>query len=327
MPIDFVFSADVLHGIMNGYDYSQYLYRGERLMYSAMVDSRDGQPHPIATQDDALLTNMFGSPVLLAGWADHTKDSGTQYTAYYCATHNDPGPCVGQTAPLDGNGHIVMDATGTVPMLTPYEGAFTGNATPFTIGGGTGMSSPVAISTVKNTGDTGTGTFARIQEIDVQVGLHSNPYDLTSGPPPGVSSPVVTALIPWAPKQPGIGFPVALDGQREQFIETYQMDFSGEQITAAVDYDFALGAGGQPTAQILFLAVETTDFLGDVFALSGPEHEGPADGQQHVHLALHDPAVDRGAPGLGDERQHRRLLGLQLVIMGDSAYENYLDFA
>jgi hypothetical protein len=270
VPIDFVFSADVLHGIMNGYDYSAYLYRGETALYEALTDDRDGKSHPLATQDNALLTNMFGSPVLLNGWSDHTADSGPQYTAFYCATHNDPVPCGGETGPLVGTGPsatlmTVMDGYGQQqPYLQAYEGAFKGNATALTIGGGTGMSSAVAVEPVKNTGDTGTGTFSNIQEIYVQVPLHANPYDLTSAAPAG-GSPVVQVLIPWAPQQPGIGFPVALDGQREQFIETAQMDFSGEQITAQVDYDYMLGSGGAPTTQILFLAVETTDFLGEIF--------------------------------------------------------------
>ena len=271
VPIDFVFSADVLHGIMNGLDYSAYLYRGETALYQAMLDTRDGQTHPIATQDDALLTNMFGSPVLLNGWSDHTVDSGPQYTAFYCATHDEPDKCGGQTAPLVGappnqTVRMVPDGHGGMqPYLQAYEGAFSGNATAFTIGGGTGMSSAVAVSVVKGSGDTGTGTFQNIQEIFVQVPLHQNPYDLTSGPPPGGGSPLVQALVPWAPEQPGVGFPVALDGQREQFIETSQMDFSGEQITARVDWRYQLGAGGAPTTQIQFLAVETTDFLGEVF--------------------------------------------------------------
>jgi hypothetical protein len=272
VTLDFVFSADVIHGIMNGYNYDKYLYRGESALYLAEADSRDGVAHPIASQDNTLLTNLVGSPVLLGGWSDHTSDfgatdcAGGPCTAFYCATHNDSPHCDGQIAPMVSTPtgpQIQLDGFGN-PYLAAYEGAFTGNATAFTIGGGTGMSSPVAISTVKNSGDTGTGTYENVQEIFVQVPLHANPYDLTAGPPPG-QPPIVQALIPWAPQQPGIGFPVAIDGQREQFIDTSQMDFSGVQVTALADWDYELLAGGVPTTQILFLAVETTDFLGDLF--------------------------------------------------------------
>ena len=314
-PLDFVFSADVIHGIMNGYDFSQYLYRGETTMYTAMLDERDGKPHTIGSQDNALLTNMFGSTVLHAGWADHTADSGPQYTAFYCATNNDPVPCGGATAPLDANGNMVLDVFGR-PYLTAYEGAFAGNATDFTIGGGTGMSSPVAVSVQKGTGDVpGTGTYQLTQEIAIQVPLHANPYNLTSATPPSGQS-VSTALIPWAPKQPGIGFPVALDGQREQFIETYQMDFSGEQITANVDYDFSVSAAGTPTSQILFLAVETTDFLGDVFVCQDTNTKDLLTAQMYTSVSTILQWIAAHPTSYTDCN----------LILEYSPYENYLDY-
>jgi hypothetical protein len=261
-PIDFIFSADVKHGIMNGYDFSRYLYRGETALYTGMVDARDGQDHPLGSQDTALLTNMFGSPVLHAGWADHTADSGAQYTAYYCATHNDPHPCKSQVAPLDANGNMLLDEAGA-PLLSHYEGAFAGAATAFTLGGGATPSTPVAVLMGKG-GPNGDGTYPNIQSAMIEVPLHANPYDLTSAPPPNGGASI-QKLVNWAPKQPGIGFPVALDGERNKFIESYQMDLSGTQITANIDYDFRLDANGNPTAAVLFLAVETTDFLGDLF--------------------------------------------------------------
>jgi hypothetical protein len=262
-PIDFVFSADVKHGIMNGYTFSRYLYRGETAMYSAMVDERDGKAHPLGQQDTALLTNMFGSPVLRTGWKDHTADSGSKYTAYYCATNYDPTPCKGDVPPHDASDVMLVDEEGN-PLLSHYEGAFAGSQTPFTLGGGQSTSQPVPVALVKNSGDTGTGTFANIQSAYIEVPLHANPYNLTSGPPVGGGS-AIQKLVPWAPKQPGIGFPVALDGQRNKFIETYQMDLSGSQITANIDYDFKLDQNGNPTTSLMFLAVETTDFLGDLF--------------------------------------------------------------
>jgi hypothetical protein len=79
--------------------------------------------------------------------------------------------------------------------------------------------------------------------------------------------PALNELIPWAPKQPGIGFPVALTGTLDKFIETSQIDFSGTTISANIDYDVVI----DPTTMmpmgntIQFLAVETTDFLGEVF--------------------------------------------------------------
>jgi hypothetical protein len=316
VPLDFVFSADVIHGIMNGYDYSKYLYRGENAVYKAMLDERDGVQHEIASQDNALLTNIFGSPVLRTGWADHTADSGPQYTAYYCATHNEPAACANQVAPLDANGNILLDPNGTQPLLAPYPGAFAGAATAFTLGGGTSPSVPVPITFVPKTGDTGTGTFADIQEAFVQVPLHQNPYDLTSPPPIGGGGTAVQALINWAPKQPGIGFPVALDGQREQLIETYAMDFSGEQITASIDYDFALDGNGNPTSQILYLAAETTDFLGDIFVCQDPNSGDLLTARMYTSVSTILTWIAAHPTSYNDCQ----------LIMEYSPYENYLDF-
>lgn len=262
-PLDIIFEADVKNGIMDAFVFSRYLFRGERALYMAMIDGRDGQDHALGSQDTALLANIFGSPVLRSGWADHTKDSGDTYTAYYCATHNDPKPCKNQTAPLDANGNILLDQAGN-PRLAPYEGAFAGNATAFTLGGGASPSVPVPIHLVKGKGPNGDGTYPQLQHAMISVPLHQNPYNLTSGPPVNGQNEV-QFFEDWAPKQPGIGFPVALTGTRDRFIETHQFDLSGTQITANIDYDFALDAKGNPTTQIMFLAVETTDFLGDLF--------------------------------------------------------------
>jgi len=316
IPLDFVFSADVIHGIMNGYDFSKYLYRGEHAVYQAMIDERDNQVHQIASQDTALLTNMFGSPVLLAGWADHTADSGPQYTAYYCATNNDPTPCNGQVAPLDSKGNILMDETGTQPLLAMYPGAFAGAVTAFTLGQAASPSAPVPVSFVKGSGDTGTGTFESIQAAYVQVPLHINPYDLTSAPPLGGGLTVAQALVDWVPKQPGIGFPVAQDGQREQLIETAAMDFSGEQITANIDYDFKLDTNGAPTTQILFLAVETTDFLGDVFVCQDPNTKDLLTARMYTSVSTILEWI----------AAHPTAYNTCQLIMEYSPYENYLDY-
>jgi hypothetical protein len=316
VPLDFVFSADVLHGIMNGYDFSKYLYRGETALYKAMLDERDGNQHELASQDNALLTNMFGSPVLHAGWADHTVDSGPQYTAYYCATHNEPGPCGGQVAPLDSNGNILMDYTGTQPFLAAYPGAFTGAATAFTLGGAASPSQPVPINFVPNTGDTGTGTFANIQSAYLQVPLHVNPYDLTSAPPLGGGPAVTQVLVDWLPKQPGNGFPVAIDGQREQLIETGSLDFSGEQITANVDYDFVLNSSGAATSKVLFLAVETTDFLGDIFVCQDANTRDLLTARMYTSVSTILAWIAAHPTSYNDCQ----------LIMEYSPYENYLDY-
>jgi len=90
------------------------------------------------------------------------------------------------------------------------------------------------------------------------VPVHANTYDLTT--------PVMetkTFLVPWLPKQPGVGFPIALSGTRDKFISTAVVDMSGLSETANLDYDLANPQ--DPSAGVTLKAVETRDFLGYVF--------------------------------------------------------------
>ncbi len=318
-PLDFSFGADVKNGIQNDYAFSRYLYRGETAMYKALLDGRNGAA-PLASQDTALLTNIFGSPVLRAGWTDHTSDSGAKYTAFYCATNLDPVPCKGEQPPLLPAGQTNADGTTLLedeeghPLLSKYEGAFGSNATPFTLGGGTSPSNPVPITFAK-TGPTGNGTYPDIQSAMINVPLHVNPYDLTSAPPSS-GPPSVQVLVPWLPKQPGVGFPVALDGQRDKFIETYQLDFTGTQITANVDYDFQVLPGGSTTSQVMLMAVETTDFLGDIFLCRDTATKDLLTARMYTSVEL---ILDWFAA-------HPTAYNDCQIIIRYSPYENYADY-
>lgn len=321
-PLDFVFEADVKNGILDAYVFSRYLFRGERAIEQAMTDSRDGKDHPLGSQETALLTNMFGSPVLRNGWQDvKASDGSVAYTAFYCATNDDPTHCNGQRPPQLPQGQSNPDGTTYIediegkPLLSRYEGAFGSNATVFTLGGGQSPSQPVPVALKGGVGPNGDGTFPDIESAMVTVPLHENPYDLTSAPPANGAA-AVDVLIPWLPKQPGVGFPVALDGQRDRFIETYQADFSGQQITANVDYDFALDQNGQPTKQLMFLAVETTDFLGDVFVCQDPKTKDLLRARMYTSV---ETILDWIA-------QHPNTYDDCQIIIHYSPYENYADY-
>jgi hypothetical protein len=278
-PVDIVFTADVKNGIMNSYDFSRDILRGETAMYTSMIDHRIADDPP-GKQDTALLTNMFGSPVLKAAYKDHTiKGTGGNpdkvTPAYYCATNIDttPGVCCDvdsttggcvpgslQLPPVVNNACISNPNTCQIvqedggPVLAPYEGAFGSNKTVWALG-----TAPVSI----------VQTYDAIQSAMITVPLHKNPYDLASPAP--VQGASMNVLVPWTPKQPGIGFPVALTGTRDKFVETYQLGMSGNTITANVDYDFTVDTSTHlPTKVVNFLAVETTDFLGDVFLCQDP---------------------------------------------------------
>ncbi len=258
-PLDLVVTADVKNGIFNSYNFSRELLRGESALYTSMLED---QSHGVGQENTALLTNMFGSPILAKAWKDipdpANPGGAPLATAYYCATTLDKTKCTiasggattTYTPPLDALGAVLLDSAGR-PLLAPYKGAFGTSRTMWTLG-----ATPATV--VKTLGAT--------QQAVVKIPLHKDPYDQTSDPPRG-GPPALQFTVPWAPKQPGIGFPVALTGTRDKFIETSQLDLSGTTISANIDYDNVLDQAGNPvkTGDIILKAVETTDFLGEVF--------------------------------------------------------------
>lgn len=194
-------------------------------------------------EDNGLITNIFGSP-LLAAWP-----GGTVSSAYTCATtFPQPSDCPPDSIALDTNGQPLLNAEGDL-LFQPYPGAVgTGAWTPFTLG---------------SVGIQVTQTFENSQQVMISIPVRLNPYDSTSPPAPSISK-----LLPWVPKQPGNGFNIPVDGSRNQFIETSNLDLSGITISAYVYYDCQIDSStGQCMANgaLQFDAVFSTDFLGDVF--------------------------------------------------------------
>jgi hypothetical protein len=97
----------------------------------------------------------------------------------------------------------------------------------------------------------------------VSFPVWNNPYDPTSG-----VSTTLKALLPYVPKGAGVGFPVTIDGSRDKFVNTYNVDFSGETISASLDYDLSKNPDG--SFSLVPKAIETTDYLGLVFMCSEP---------------------------------------------------------
>ena len=242
-PTDIVVTADVRNGIFDSYDYTRFTKRGEAALYTAVLEN---QSDGLGQEDTALLTNIFGSPVIQNAY--HASKQGK--SAYYCGTTDDPMNCDGQRPPRDGKGNVILDSLNR-PMLLPYKGAFANQGTPFSLG---------------NTHFKVKQTLPAIAHVIIDISLTQDPYDPTSAEIPGIEK-----MVPWNPKQPGIGFSVAINGSLEKFISTYDADFSGTTISANVDYDDVLDANThQPTGRYQILAVETTDFLGDVFVCQDP---------------------------------------------------------
>jgi hypothetical protein len=148
-----------------------------------------------------------------------------------------------------------QDGFGRTVDLSPYALAFSG--------------SPLALGTklVKVT---------RRRE-DIRMAELELPNFVT---PPAFHEPTaatldpIHVLVPWVPKSPGIGYSVPVTGQRDDFVTTAQLDFTGitETFTLKVDY---VDKDGNPDVEgdgknVVIKAVQTQDFLGRVFLCRDP---------------------------------------------------------
>src|SRR5262249_26163488 len=147
------------------------------------------------------------------------------WSAYRCATANyDPNfaPCQGQTVLTDGSGNVIMNEdVPPRPVLIKYPGAFGSARTPFAVG--------------KSSGIKVLETKPFIRAAKTQVPIHATPFD----PGSPAENPHVT-LVPWRPKGSGAGFPIAINGSQEKFINTHELDFSGTTISLNVNYEYPI---------------------------------------------------------------------------------------
>ena len=304
-PMDLVIGADVKNGIFDDYDFTRFLYRGESAIYQS-IQTIQGE-HLGAEDDNVLLSNVFGSPVLsdpTYGWPAHD---------YTCLSTIDPSTYVPFSTvcndnvlpPLNDDGTLQLNDDG-FPILLGYPGALAPekvtptNLTPAAVG------SPFALGYTNITVDQ---TFPNIQSALVSVPLFTNPYDPTSPP----LTPL-QMLIPWLPKQPGVGFPIAVNGAQDKFVETAQLDFSGTTISANIDYDDQNPA--KPTGALALLAVETTDFLGDVFLCLDPNTNNI------MHARMYTPVEVL----LDWIAQHQDAANQCGMIIRYSPFNNYVDY-
>jgi hypothetical protein len=266
-PLDIQITADVLNGIFNDWEFNRYLYRGESAFYGAMATNASDA---LGSEDTGLLTNAFGNPILL-NWP-----GGATHSPYQCATDLSSATqadCAanGSGPPTDSvTGQILLDDNG-LPLFTAYPGAIPSVASTTTPGTFTSQT----LFTLTCTGGAVCGTGIRVaplqdanannffQQATVSVPTFVNPYDPTSVP-----GPVIQKLLPFAPKQPGVGFNVPITGGTNYFIQANLIDFSGVTITSPLYYDCVI----DPTTNLCksdgslqLEGVATADFLGKVF--------------------------------------------------------------
>jgi hypothetical protein len=243
----------------------------------------DPTTHNVITNDggfpvvnaNVFLSNVFGSPAVSGIWSGNDSpvpdpnyvnpcdpslkipptpttlaDGGagpavSEVDAYYCATHVADGTnnCA-PGAPVDQAGNPILRENGKM-LMDGYCGIF--NPTAFALGS-------VSPMVLKSTDEI-------TQTAHVLMPNFENPYDTSTTNHP------IEVLVPWLPQQEGVGFPVSANGSEDVFVETAQLDFTGQVVTPIFDYlpVTTTDDAGVSTTHIQIEAVETEDFLGDVF--------------------------------------------------------------
>jgi hypothetical protein len=257
-PVNLEVKGDILNGTFYDYLFLRELYRPETAVYDSLRMDPNEAP---GQQEDGTLTNMFGSPVLAGlGYSDHTVNNVTT-TAWQCASadwHTQAeldaviAKCEGQLPPLDpdyvptraGDAAVAPLREGFYPIYTYYPSSF-GGISPF-------MPGAAQIKILQ--------TYPNVETAKVSILRHENPYD-----PNTPMAPEIQVLVPWLPKQPGVGFLFPVSGTRDKLVETANLDFLGVSLAANIDYL------DNPDGTINILAIETVEFLGDVFLCQDPE--------------------------------------------------------
>jgi len=263
--------------------------------------------NPLPATPVSCTTNADCPGLLACG----SKGTCTQSaTAYFCATHSlaDPlaAPCSialaggSWTAPLHDDGTLVRRDNGK-PLLEGYCSVWQPNS----------FSLQTNSITPSNPGGLAAGvqvvkTFPDEQAVLLSMPTYPNPY----APDPAANKTPVQVIVPWLPFQEGVGYPVATNGSLDIFVETAQLDFTGQVITPTMDFlpvplsclsnsDCAggltcqgativaadagtstpgqcLAVGGAPSRNpappygLAVQAWETQDFLGEVFLCIDP---------------------------------------------------------
>lgn len=241
-PLKYEYEALIVAGNQRDSKFHRRMTRAERTLYKAMALDKSSPPG--GKEDNVRLSNIVGSVVLQNNWVG-TDVPGKD--AHYCATHDD-SDCKAAGGPLNApprnNGRMLLDDYGQ-PLLTNYKGAFTG--TPFTIGS-------THLRLVE--------TLPLIRSAKVAVPNYANPYD-----PFGTTlaaAPELVTLCDWHPKTPDNGIRIPVNGQRDRFIPSADVSFSGTSISLTVDYAELPGGG------MRIEAIQSNDYMGDLFLCRDP---------------------------------------------------------
>jgi hypothetical protein len=248
-PIKFEYEVLLLSGNQRDSRFHKRMTRPERAMYRAMSTDKTA---PVGKENTVLYTNMVGSRVLKSGWVGVASDKD----AYYCATHVDVACMEGggptNVAPTDATGKLLLDERGK-PLLSRYPGAF--GETVFAVG-----ATHIQIIDPDE-------KMKLIRSAKAKVPNFTNPYD-----PSSKNLGDLDVLVDWRQQAPTIGISIPLNGMRDTFHETFEVDFSGSSITLQLDYlNVNLGTKDKPEIKQKIVGVSSNDYLGDLFLCRDPK--------------------------------------------------------
>lgn len=240
-PLKMEYEALITSGNQQDVKFHQRMTRAERTLYRVMEHDKNSPPGGL--EDNVRITNLIGSPVLMSNWTGATAEKD----AHFCATHEDD-ECKEAGGPLNSppkvKGVMMLDDYGQ-PLLTNYKGAF--GETVFTIG----TSHMKVIE-----------TLPLIRSAKVEVPSYPNPYD-----PFAVglaAAPKLVTLTDWHPKSPDNGIRIPINGQRDRFIPSASIDFTGTSISLNIDYN------PNPDGTAKIEAIISNDYMGDLFICRDP---------------------------------------------------------
>ncbi|MGZ3421165.1 MAG: hypothetical protein ACXVEE_25040 [Polyangiales bacterium] len=236
-PIDFEYGTDVKTGNQRYTHFFGRLDREEKALYQAMAEDKAAVP---GIQNNLQITNLAGSPLLASAFEEYKCASDFTYATT-------KGNCTASSPiPTDGAGKALKDLNGVKNKLSYYRGVW--EPTVFHIG-----SQEITID------EQDLATLS----AKVSIPNRANPYDSSSTTTP------IKLRMDFVPKRPDIGFGLPISGTRDKWISTGQLEFFGITETILVDYLPVVDDKGVTHAKIV--AIETHDFLGEVFLCKDPK--------------------------------------------------------
>ena len=265
-PTAFSVVTNLLTGLINTFTFDRFNFRGAGATFAALTDKASDLPGA----ETVYLTNMAGSPVLQnvygmgpAGYACATAITAAEVTAGMC-----PG-----LAPVDEFGNA---------LYAPYADAF-GALIPAMGDGGTdqigssifNIPAYEAATEGQASGITiDSASYELIQSAMVTLPIISPPASYLGTVPTNAKS--VSVLLPFL-EGATIGFPITIDGSRDKFYNTLNVDFSagstvnGQTVNFNMDYEY-VPAG---STNLVVRALETSNYFGLVFACAEPSPTVP----------------------------------------------------